>query len=166
MIKLIVFDMDGVLVDARELHYDALNRALESIDNKYVISREEHLSTYDGRPTSKKLQILSDKKGLPESLHEKVWRTKQEKTIDIIKNEMTHDLRMINILKQLKLEGYQICVASNSVRETVKMMLLRKGLIEYVDIFLSNQDVKYPKPNPKPHFDLIIDDKAKRIEEL
>ena len=32
MIKLIIFDLDGVLVDARELHYTALNKALESID--------------------------------------------------------------------------------------------------------------------------------------
>jgi beta-phosphoglucomutase-like phosphatase (HAD superfamily) len=62
MIKLIVFDLDGVLVDARELHYDALNRALKSIDEKYVIKRDEHLSTYDGLPTTKKLNMLSKKK--------------------------------------------------------------------------------------------------------
>ena len=55
MIKLIIFDLDGVLVDARELHYTALNKALESIDKNYVISREEHLSTYDGLSTTKKL---------------------------------------------------------------------------------------------------------------
>ena len=57
MIKLIIFDLDGVLVDARELHYNALNKALEAIDKKYVIYREEHLSTYDGLSTTKKLFI-------------------------------------------------------------------------------------------------------------
>ena len=51
MIKLIIFDLDGVLVDARELHYEALNKSLESIDKKYIISRAEHLSTYDGLST-------------------------------------------------------------------------------------------------------------------
>ena len=66
MIKLIIFDLDGVLVDARELHYIALNKALESIDKNYVISREEHLSTYDGLSTTKKLNMLSEKKVLAE----------------------------------------------------------------------------------------------------
>ena len=84
MIKLIIFDLDGVLVDARELHYNALNKALESIDKKYVINREEHLSTYDGLSTTKKLNLLTKKKRLPKELHNSVWRVKQEMTRQII----------------------------------------------------------------------------------
>ena len=37
MIKLIIFDLDGVLVDAKEIHYQALNKALSNIDKKYVV---------------------------------------------------------------------------------------------------------------------------------
>ena len=69
MIKLVIFDLDGVLVDARELHYDALNRALSSLDPKYAIQRDEHLSTYDGLPTTKKLNMLTKNKGLPKDMH-------------------------------------------------------------------------------------------------
>ena len=64
MIKLVVFDLDGVLVDARDLHYDAMNLALADIAPECVISREEHLSTYDGLPTKKKLGLLTEHKGL------------------------------------------------------------------------------------------------------
>ena len=39
---LIIFDLDGVLVDARELHYEALNRALASIDEKYIMIDDDH----------------------------------------------------------------------------------------------------------------------------
>lgn len=53
MVKLIIFDLDGVLVEARDIHYEALNRALMSIDARYLITREEHLSSYDGLPTTK-----------------------------------------------------------------------------------------------------------------
>ena len=155
-IKLIVFDMDGVLVDARELHYDALNRALCSIDRKYSISRKEHLSTFDGLPTSKKLSILTNTKDLPKNIHKKVWSLKQEFTRKIIDEEMLYDDRMRSILKRLKEDGYGICVASNSIRESVKMMLLRKGLLEYVDFFISNQDVKSPKPNPEMYLKAMI----------
>ena len=66
--------MDGVLVDARELHYKALNRSLGKIGKKYPINRQEHLSTYDGLPTFKKLQMLTEKKGFPEEKHNDVWK--------------------------------------------------------------------------------------------
>ncbi len=156
MIKLIIFDLDGVLVDARELHYEALNRALKSIGEEYVIKREEHLSTYDGLPTNKKLNMLSKKKGLPKELHDEVWKLRQEITRKIIDEEMTYDEKMRGILRRFKSEGYRICVASNSIRESCKMMLVRKGLIDYIEFFYSNQDVKNPKPNTEMYLKCMI----------
>jgi len=155
MIKLIAFDLDGVLVDARDLHYLALNLALKDIDISYEISREEHLSTYDGLPTSKKLKMLTENKGLDSQNHDLVWRKKQSKTIDII-NSMTPDDAMIEVLRELKSQGYEIHVCSNSVKNTVKMMLLRRGLIEFVDEIFSNEDVNNPKPNPEIYLRSMI----------
>ena len=37
--KLVIFDLDGVLIDSRELHYDALNDALAKIGQEFVITR-------------------------------------------------------------------------------------------------------------------------------
>jgi HAD superfamily hydrolase (TIGR01509 family) len=156
MVKLIIFDLDGVLVDARELHYQALNRALESFDKKYIIKREEHLSTYDGLPTTKKLNMLTKNKGLPKDLHNKVWEKKQEATQYIINNEMMYDERLRSILRRFKSEGYGVCVASNSIRDSIKLMLLRKGFIEYIDFYYSNQDVKFPKPNTEMYLKCMI----------
>ena len=104
MIKLVVFDLDGVLVNARELHYEALNRSLNEVDSKYMIGLEEHLSTFDGLPTSKKLKMLSEMKGLPLESHNAVWRNKQKHTINIISNEYGRDERICNLLKELKKE--------------------------------------------------------------
>jgi len=156
MIELIIFDLDGVLVDARELHYQALNRALESFGKEYVIEREEHLSTYDGLPTVEKLKMLNKNKGLPKKLYDKVWKKKQESTQYIINNEMTYDERLRSILKRLRNEGHAICVASNSIRDSVKLMLLRKGLIEYIDFYYSNQDVINPKPSTEMYLKCMI----------
>jgi beta-phosphoglucomutase len=69
MIKVVIFDLDGVLVDAREIHYNALNEALARQGEKYIIKREEHLSTYDGLPTTKKLKTLSKARGLDPLKH-------------------------------------------------------------------------------------------------
>tara|TARA_R110000765_G_scaffold368754_1_gene458942 strand:- start:3556 stop:4929 length:1374 start_codon:yes stop_codon:yes gene_type:complete len=155
MIKLIIFDLDGVLVNARELHYNALNRALDSIDKKYVIEREEHLSTYDGVSTKKKLNLLSKNKDLPKELHNKVWELKQQMTLKIIDGFSVDD-RIRGILRSFKSEGYIISCATNSIRETAKLQLIRKGFFEYIDFMYSNQDVKNPKPNSEMYLRCMI----------
>jgi len=147
MIKAIIFDLDGVLVEARELHYQALNKALEKFG--YTISRDEHLSTYDGLPTKKKLELLTQTKGLPRDAHDAIWQEKQNQTRSIIKTEFKHDERMKGILGRLREEGYAIAVCSNSIKETAGLMLLHKGLSEYIEFFLSNEDVRFPKPHPE-----------------
>ncbi len=146
MIKMVIFDLDGVLVDARELHYEALNMALADIDEKYVVNRAEHLSTYDGLSTTKKLNMLTESKGLSPELHNAVWKLKQQKTVEII-DQFGPDQRMINVLKRLKSEGYKVACATNSIRDTAKLQLIRRGFFEHIDFLYSNQDVNKPKPS-------------------
>lgn len=165
-IKLICFDLDGVLVAAKEMHYEALNRALASIDEKYVIGLDEHLSTYDGRSTTTKLKLLTKNKGLPEHLYNKVWELKQKSTIDIINETFTYDERLRSILSNLKMRGYTLAVCSNSIRETTKMMLLRKGLLEYIDFYFSNQDVINPKPSTEMFLTAILKARVDPTETL
>jgi HAD superfamily hydrolase (TIGR01509 family) len=146
MIKMVIFDLDGVLVDAREIHYEALNAALKVVNEKYVIGRQEHLSTYDGLSTTKKLNMLTENKGLPNDLHDTVWRLKQQKTVEII-DMFDKDKRICSILKKLKDDGYSVGCATNSIRKTAKLQLIRKGFFEYIDFLYSNQDVVKPKPS-------------------
>ncbi len=155
MIKLVIFDLDGVLVDARELHYEALNLALSSIDKKYIIGRDEHLSTFDGTSTKKKLEMLTELKGLPEDSHDLVWRLKQDKTLDII-DRFDVDSRIKGILKKLKSDGYHIACATNSIRQTAKLQLIRKGFFEHIDFLYSNQDVNNTKPNSEIYLRCMI----------
>ena len=147
-IKLVIFDLDGVLVDSRELHYEALNRALAEFDPKYVIGREEHLAQYDGLPTTAKLNMLSKEKGLPTALHDKVWKLKQDKTFEVINDTFQYDNRLRSVLAELKRQGLQLFCASNSIYNTIKLMLLRKGVLEFFDFIMSCEDVAHPKPAP------------------
>lgn len=149
MIKAVLFDLDGVLVDSREMHYIALNKALNHIDPKFYIQKEEHLSTFDGLPTKSKLKKLTELKGLPEDLYDEIWKLKQKYTVEAINEQYRKDERLINILKPLKEQGIKMCVCSNSIRETTKMILLRKELLEYFEFYTTNEDVRNPKPNPE-----------------
>jgi len=159
MNKLIIFDLDGVLIESRELHYHSLNDALRSIDTKYVISRDEHLSIYDGLNTTRKLKLLSESKGLPAEYHDMVWQRKQLATFELIK-QFPRDEKLVDIFTKLKSAGYMIAVASNSIRETVKLSLLKTGVMEYVDYWVSNQDVDHPKPFPEMYWQCMTKCKA------
>lgn len=153
---LVIFDLDGVLVDSKELHYRSLNNALNKIDGKYSISLREHLSIFDGLPTKEKLKKLTELKNFPQSLHECVFNDKQQEFLALLKN-LPQDLKLVTIFKDLKQLKYKIAVASNSIRETVKVTLLRLGIIEYVDYFVSNEDVKRPKPHPEMFWKCMVE---------
>jgi len=151
MNKLVIFDLDGVLIDSRDMHYDALNCALENVDKKYIINRDEHLSLYDGLPTSRKLAMMTEKKGLPADRHQQIWEDKQKATFEIF-SKLKNDFELMLYFRNLKDEGFQIAVASNSIRNTVKLVLLKLGVLEFVDYYVSNEDVVRNKPFPEMYW--------------
>ena len=146
-IKSVIFDMDGVLIDAKDWHYDALNKALELFG--FSISRYDHLTTYDGLPTKKKLEMLSLKSELPTELHAFINEMKQKYTMEMVYTQCRPQFIHEYALSVLKSRGYSLAVASNSVRETVNIMMEKSSLIKYLDEIVSASDVVNPKPHPE-----------------
>ena len=149
--KLCIFDLDGVLIDSRELHFHALNDALCKVGEEYVISREEHLSLYDGLNTTKKLKMLTERKGLSPSYYDQIWKDKQSSTFDLIR-KIESDERIRKHMLRLKENDIKIAVASNSIRETIKLSLLQIGVMDLVDFYVSNEDVLRTKPFPEMYW--------------
>ena len=152
-IKAILFDMDGVLIDAREWHYEALNRALDLFG--MPISRFDHLVTFDGLPTKKKLEMLSLDRDLPYELHEFINELKQAYTMELISTQCKPQFVHEYALSNLKQMGYKIAICSNSIRDTITEMISKSSLLGYVDIYFSNQDVKKGKPDPEIYIKAI-----------
>jgi len=146
MIKLILFDLDGVLVNAKDIHYAALNQALGSL---YAITREEHLGRYDGLTTRTKLAMLTDEKGLPAKEHEEVWQRKQAITLEMFSAEIARNDTLCDMFASLKRDGYLIGCCTNSIRRSALTALAKIGVIEYCDLVLSNDDVHSSKPHPE-----------------
>lgn len=146
-IKAILFDMDGVLIDAKDWHYEALNQALGVFGME--INRYDHLVTYDGLPTKKKLEMLTLERGLPRALHSFINDMKQEYTLQLgyakCKPLFIHQYA----LSHLRDQGYKMVVCSNSIRKTIEVLFERASLTEYFDFCLSNEDVKESKPDPE-----------------
>ena len=155
MTKLIIFDLDGVLVEAKQIHFDTLNEALREIEivtgKEYVISEAEHLSIYDGLKTTQKLELLTKNKGLHPEFYESIWFRKQHLTIEAI-SQLQPDSQKIELFKELRNRGYKLACASNSIRRSVLVMLAKIGIIEYMDLIISNEDVKNAKPHPEMYW--------------
>jgi beta-phosphoglucomutase len=145
-IQAVIFDMDGVLIDAKDWHYEALNRALSLFG--FTISRYDHLVTFDGLPTRKKLEMLSREQRLPMALHAFLNDLKQAFTTELIHARCKPRFQHEFALSRLKADGLKLAVASNSVRSTVELMMDRSRLRPYLTALVSNQDITHPKPAP------------------
>ena len=173
-IKAVLFDLDGVLVDATEWHFNALNRALALFG--FNIARYEHLTTYNGLPTRKKLEMLSVEKNFPRGLHPLTNKIKQKYTREEILRNCTPVFEKEFMMHQLRRDGYKVACCSNSIRESVDLMLRGSGIMEQFEFFISNEDVKNPKPDPemylaafarlklKPQECVIVEDAGHGIE--
>jgi beta-phosphoglucomutase-like phosphatase (HAD superfamily) len=150
MIKLIIFDLDGVLVEAKNIHFEALNKALA----QYAITWEEHLSTYDGLKTNQKLEMLHERKGLPKEYFKRIWDDKQMYTLQALRN-LRCNPDLVTTMTMLVNDGYKLAVCSNSIRKTVLTVLSKLGIIEYFDLIISNEDVKNSKPHPEMYWKAI-----------
>lgn len=155
MTKLIIFDLDGVLLDSREIHFNSLNKALEE-EGADPITREEHLSKYDGLPTNEKLKMLVAEGRLAKDRCEYVYKWKQLFTLDEYAKIPKSDklIHFIQLIKSFD-QNIKIAVASNSIRETLRHALVQLGIIRYVDYFVSNEDVKFNKPYPEMYWDCM-----------
>lgn len=146
-IEAVIFDMDGVLIDAKEWHYEALNRALALFG--YTIDHEAHLARFDGLPTKTKLEMLSKEVALPRSLHRFINRMKQHYTNELIAERLCPTPEHVYATWRLRMEGLRLAVASNSIRATVEFMIRKAELTKFFEYLLSNEDVVNPKPSPQ-----------------
>jgi beta-phosphoglucomutase len=145
--KAVIFDLDGVLIDATEWHFEALNRALKLFG--YQISRYEHLAAYNGLPTRTKLEMLSIEKGLPKALHSLVNRLKQVYTREEILRHCWPSFDKEYMLSRLRRDGYRMAVCTNAIAESAELMLQRAGIRQYFEFIISNEEIARPKPDPE-----------------
>jgi beta-phosphoglucomutase len=145
--RAVVFDMDGVLIDAREWHYRALNQALEIFD--VSINHKEHSDRFDGLPTSVKLNMLSSEGRIPKHLHQIIIDIKQERTLRVAAELCFPNVEHLIMMDWLKQKGIKIGLATNSIRKTTTTFLQYAGLLEYFHAIVTNEDVTDAKPSPE-----------------
>ena len=170
----VIFDMDGVLVDARDWHYRALNDALEIFDAR--IDSEEHEERFNGLPTRVKLQMLTAEGRIPAHLHTLIDEVKQERTLREAAQRCFPRVEHLLMMEWLRRRDIKVGLATNSIRRTTMTMLDFAGLTGYIDVVLTNEDVKQAKPSPEiyiecaqrlgvsPSLSLVVEDSEYGVE--
>jgi HAD superfamily hydrolase (TIGR01509 family) len=142
----VAFDLDGCLWDSDRLHFDAVNMALSPYQQR--ITEEEHRTIFKGLPTKRKLAMLTEMGRLPQWAHADVERFKREATLIAIENTQPRS-EVSALLIALCQVNWRVCCCSNSILDTVQMVLLKMGILKYMDFVLSNEDVARAKPSPE-----------------
>ena len=154
-IKLIIFDLDGVLCDTPDMHYETFSKALKEFTG-ITVTKKEHDLDFNGLSTKLKLKILQNTHRFTDEIVNKIWIRKQELTEFFIDTYVHIDEEKIRLLKSLKDSGRLLCCASNCIRTTLDKILTRLGIIELFDKTFSNEDVENPKPSSEIYLKAMI----------
>ena len=155
MIDTIIFDLDGVLINSKNIHFESLNRALSHNKSKYQISYEDHLRSFDGLPTSKKLEILNKKKLVPKRLNKKIKLKKNQLTRKLLKENLTFDKKIYSLFQKLS-KKYKIGIATNAIEETLQIAIKKLRIGKFVKFSISTENIKNSKPHPEIYLRSIV----------
>ena len=153
-LKGLIFDLDGVLVNTKKIHFDALNLALSSL-RITEISFKDHLNIYDGLPTVEKLQILNKKKILNKKYNHIIIKNKQRITIQLLNKFIIYNPKIYNSFLKLS-KKYQISIATNAVKKTLDLCLKKLKIKKFISHSYSNEDVKKNKPHPEVYLRCLV----------
>lgn len=173
MIKSILFDLDGVLVDATGWHYKSFNLALRDTCG-FELTPLEHEATFNGLPTKEKLRMLIQQGRVPLEKARQIFEAKQRQTNQVIETDCVPQPAKVAMIRQLA-ASYRLACVTNSIRQTAELMLRKAGYLPYLEFFLSNEDVTRPKPHPdgfiiamhkmgvRPEETIVVEDAPKGI---
>jgi len=143
-IKAILYDLDGVLVDACDWHYKSLNQALMEVCG-FKISPREHESTFNGLPTQTKLGILKEQGRVAQDNFKAITTLKQQYTMELLEN-LTIDEGKVDLHRRVYALDIKMACVTNAIRPSAETMLRKTGQLAYMEIVVSNQDITHPKP--------------------
>ena len=155
MIKGLIFDLDGVLVDTKDLHFMALNKALKKSNAKNIISYNDHVNIYDGLPTVEKIRILNQKKIISKKMNKVVMMNKQKFTLQLLKKKIRYNKDIYNIFSKMS-KKYKLAIATNAVNETLDICVDILRIRKFCSYLISNENVSTPKPHPEIYLRCLI----------
>jgi len=148
-IKGIFFDLDGVLVNSRILHYETFRDALKEVCANTELTWAEHEKRFDGLSTRRKLDLLRQSNTITEEEAQRIFERKQRLTEERLPFLMKARESLKVLLITLNNQGFRLFCCSNSIRKTLDKTLQLLEIQPFFEATYSNEDVEKPKPSPE-----------------
>jgi len=147
MVSVVLFDLDGVLVDSEELSIRASNEVLGAHG---IVRTKEELSRVFGRRSLDNYTELIEFRGLDLDPRELVSE-KEEFYFKLIQGNLEPKQGVVDLIEELEESGFLIAVVSSSGLERLERTLIEIGLIEEFDLVVSGDCCEIGKPDPAPY---------------
>jgi len=148
MIKAVIFDNDGVIIDSEPMHIESDMRILKEYGIEWTADK---LHRFIGVKDTEMWEILIEELNLPDSvemLKEKKARIRKEV---FVPERIVPICGIPELFKAIHQKGLRIAVASSSPRHQISPWLEQMNLLPYLDVFLTGDDVTNGKPHPEPY---------------
>ncbi len=155
MIDTIIFDLDGVLISSKDIHFKALNKAIKKVGINYQINYTDHLNRFDGLPTVTKLEILNKEKLIDKKYNKKIILEKKNITKKELKSNLKYNKKIFDMFQKLS-KNYKLGIATNAIQDTLDQSIRRLKLKKFIKSAISTKQIKSSKPSPEIYLRSMI----------
>ncbi len=144
MLKAIILDLDGIIVDSEPLHFEAAKKALQEAGIDLTI--DEYLKFGVAKGSKNLFQKLSQKHNVDLDI-KKLFLLKKEEFRRLFLGNIVPRDGIINLIENLS-KDYTLAVASSGIRDAVDLVLEKLDIKKYFKVVITAEDVEKVKPHP------------------
>lgn len=146
VLKAIIFDMDGVLVETNERNSKLFNEVFGELG---LLVTEKNISSCLGRSLNDIIEFLKQDCGVTQNIDSEFLIAKlREKQLFWIDKEIKPNKLIFNFISNAKSEGIKIGVATSSWGPRANKILQNLGIFDLLDTLVTKEDVENHKPAP------------------
>jgi HAD superfamily hydrolase (TIGR01509 family) len=145
MDKLIIFDLDGVLLNSEKLYMDMNQKFFRELGAE--IDMEEH-QTFVGISANKMWGYIKEKAKLHQSVDELKELEKQLKFKTLQETDLIPTEGVVDFLDLLKTRHATLAMASSGLRKNIDLILGKLKVTRYFNLIVSGEEVAKGKPEP------------------
>lgn len=151
MIKAVIFDMNGVIINDEAIHEGLFQETLRPYGLKF--NHQAYLSCCAGKTDRAGYQTISQKYRLKLPINRLVSEKNQKYQVLFSRHHQAYP-GVINLIKNLA-ANFTLALTSGAIRQEVELVLKQFKLKPYFKVMITGDDVRKSKPDPEAYLKTV-----------